>query len=603
MSLTSSTTGAVAASVSPPAGVAGPGSALLRRSAVFRAIPDAVLVADLTGRVIDCNAQAERLFGRVRSALIGRVAGQDDDTGRARRQFTAILRSVTADGEWQGEIPVRPPDGQPRLSWTTVRGLHDEDGTLIGLVGFVRDVTDERRASVALQASEERWRLTLDGAPAGIALVDPLGRFVRVNQALCTMVGYGEAELLALSFQDITHPDDLAQDQHLVAQLLVGDIDRYTMDKRYLHADGSLVWVRLTVGLVIDPHTQEPLHFLSQMEDVTERRSAVERRSALLAAQLAIAEIDLAPQKVMRAICEHAQALTGGDGAVIELREGEEMVYAATLGSLTEVLGRRIPVVGSLAGLCVQQEIATLSDDTEVDPRVDLVACRQVGARSMVLVPLRRGRHVIGVLQVVSRSPHCFTQDDVDTLELLAAPFGTALSNAWQLESTSQRAMTDPLTGLANRAAALHELDLALQRQARLGGRTALLFCDVDRFKAVNDTLGHAVGDQVLVALAQQMREAVRMTDTAARYGGDEFVIVCEAMGDADDAGVLAERLLRTVPGIQRLGAAAADIGLSIGIAITDGAGSVESMLEAADQAMYAAKRGGGNRHVVRLLH
>ena len=115
-------------------------------------------------------------------------------------------------------------------------------------------------------------------------------------------------------------------------------------------------------------------------------------------------------------------------------------------------------------------------------------------------------------------------------LELLAVPFATAITNAWRLEETSQQALSDPMTGLANRAYALHELERSLARQHRHGGHTAVIFVDLDRFKAVNDTWGHAAGDELLSVVADQLRQAVRTTDTPARYGGDEFVIVCEGL-------------------------------------------------------------------------
>jgi GGDEF domain-containing protein len=133
---------------------------------------------------------------------------------------------------------------------------------------------------------------------------------------------------------------------------------------------------------------------------------------------------------------------------------------------------------------------------------------------------------VHGVVTVYSHRPGRFQDEDRLTLDLLAAPFGSALANACRLEATAQEAVTDALTGLGNRAQALRELDRALLRQGRRGsGHTAVIFIDLDGFKQVNDTFGHSAGDQVLVAVATKLRLTLRSTDTCARFGGDEFLV------------------------------------------------------------------------------
>ena len=131
-------------------------------------------------------------------------------------------------------------------------------------------------ASRELRESEARFRSAFEYSALGLALVSLDGRWLRVNQALCKIVGYGEEELLARDFQSITHPEDLAPDLQLVARLIAGEIDTYCLEKRYLHKDGHLVWVRLDVSLVRDPSGEQPDYFISQVDDITERRRAQE---------------------------------------------------------------------------------------------------------------------------------------------------------------------------------------------------------------------------------------------------------------------------------------------------------------------------------------
>jgi PAS domain S-box-containing protein len=127
-----------------------------------------------------------------------------------------------------------------------------------------------------LAAAEERWRLTIDNAPVGIALVSLEGQFMRVNDALCQMLGHTSEELHALTFQTITHPDDLEADLHLLAQVIAGEIPSYRMHKRYLHAEGHVIWASLSVGLVRNDDGK-PLHFVSHVADLTEELAAAER--------------------------------------------------------------------------------------------------------------------------------------------------------------------------------------------------------------------------------------------------------------------------------------------------------------------------------------
>jgi PAS domain S-box-containing protein len=137
-------------------------------------------------------------------------------------------------------------------------------------------------AETALEQSLETFRSAFEYATIGKALVGIDGRWLRVNRALCAILGYVQTELLSLSFQDITHPDDLSADLVYVQQLLAGDIDTYQMEKRYIHADGHSVWCLLSVSLVRGKQDQ-PVYFVSQIQDITERKNS---EQALVASEL-----------------------------------------------------------------------------------------------------------------------------------------------------------------------------------------------------------------------------------------------------------------------------------------------------------------------------
>ncbi|HET7092145.1 MAG TPA: PAS domain S-box protein, partial [Thermomicrobiales bacterium] len=164
-----------------------------------------------------------------------------------------------------------------RAPWwlTSTVAWRDEHDRVVGVIGVGRDVTERRRLEVDLRRSEERFRAAFAGAPIGMALIDPAGRTLQVNRALCRMLGYAEAELLAVSLRDLTHPDDVAANSSLFDRALAGEFSTYRMEKRYLHQDGHLVWTTLNASLVRDDDGA-PRYFVSQIEDISERRRSEE---------------------------------------------------------------------------------------------------------------------------------------------------------------------------------------------------------------------------------------------------------------------------------------------------------------------------------------
>ncbi|HEU5448318.1 MAG TPA: EAL domain-containing protein, partial [Acidimicrobiia bacterium] len=163
-------------------------------------------------------------------------------------------------------------------------------------------------------------------------------------------------------------------------------------------------------------------------------------------------------------------------------------------------------------------------------------------------------------------------------------------------EALSHNALHDPLTGLPNRSLLLDRIEVALARSARIGKNVAVLFLDLDRFKLINDSRGHAVGDEVLREVAERLRAAVRPSDTVGRLGGDEFVVVCEDAVAVWEATVLGERLIRTLEEAFQVEGGEVFVTVSIGIAIAEESASADDLLRDADVAMYQAKQRGRAR-------
>lgn len=168
------------------------------------------------------------------------------------------------------------PDGTVRWILDRGRAETDDAGRVLRVLGAHIDVTAQGEADGALRESEELFRRTFELANVGVAHVSAEGRFLRVNRRLCQLLGRDEATVLSMTFQDLTHPEDLDADLDQVARLLAGEIDSYTMEKRYVRPDGSVVWADLAVALVRQ-EDGAPRHFVSVMNDIHARKQAQEQ--------------------------------------------------------------------------------------------------------------------------------------------------------------------------------------------------------------------------------------------------------------------------------------------------------------------------------------
>ena len=248
--------------------------AVERRSAqlaqAVQSTRDAVVTFDRTGTITSWNAGAEMVYGYTADEMVGYSdADRTEEAGADGEQTDQLLPRLLA-GEYLTARAVtrRRKDGRRIHVDLSAAPLFDAAGKIVGATSIARDVTEQHRLETELEQSEARFRETFDEAPIGIALVGPNGRWLAVNRALCTILGYAESELLAGGFQDITHPDDLAADLELVRRTLVGENHTYQMEKRYFHKDGHTIWAKLSVALVRDS-SGAPLHFVSHVEDIT----------------------------------------------------------------------------------------------------------------------------------------------------------------------------------------------------------------------------------------------------------------------------------------------------------------------------------------------
>ena len=283
--------------------------------------------------------------------------------------------------------------------------------------------------------------LAFDAAGVGMALTDLDGRFLRVNDGFCDLLGYDRATLTGgMKLSEITHPDDESPDRaDRRAVIEAGDSDAYRVEKRYLHADGGIVWGVAHVTVVRD-EAGEPIHLLGLVQETTESKR-------------------------------------------------------------------------------LQADLARL-------------------------------------------------------------------------------ALHDPLTGLANRTLLDDRLRTALARAGRHGSLTGVLFLDLDGFKAINDSHGHRVGDEILRTVAERLRSVLRPADVVSRLGGDEFVAVCEELADLQEAHAIASRVEVAIATPLETSKGELTVHASVGLALAEGAqdADADELVRRADEAMYRAKHAGAQQ-------
>ena len=330
---------------------------------------------------------------------------------------------------------------------------------------------------------------------------------------------------------------------------------------------------------------------MSNADSVTSERTR--RLLGVIKAQSEIAQLGLDLGAVMIRVTERVLDLTPATGAVVELAEGDELVYRATSGAAASHLGLRLLRVNSLSGLCIARGQMLTCADSETDDRVDREACRLIGLRSMIVVPLRHSEQVVGVLKVYSVA-RSFDDTDEEILGLMSDLIASAMFNATKNESGAlfYQATHDALTGLAHRALFYDRLRHTLASARRDEQSFALLSLDMDGLKRINDTLGHRAGDAALREIADRIQQNSRQSDTVARVGGDEFGVILVGSERPQDVMAHASRIDKSLRVPFSFESHPVALAASIGTAIYPDQGEdIIQLMETADQAMYAAKR------------
>jgi diguanylate cyclase (GGDEF)-like protein len=310
--------------------------------------------------------------------------------------------------------------------------------------------------------------------------------------------------------------------------------------------------------------------------------------------QTEIVKMGVSLGSVMALACERTQELTQAGAAVVELAEGNDMVYRAASGFASNQLGLRLKRDGSLSGLCVQLGEIMRCDDSETDARVDRNACRKVGLRSMLVVPLQHHGASVGVLKVMSKRSNGFGDNDVRVLQLMSDLIAASMYNASKVGENQlyYQATHDAMTGLANRALFFDQLRQCLTISQRYAHQFGIINIDLDGLKPINDRYGHRAGDAVICEAAKRIDTISRKSDIAARMGGDEFAVLLTRVNGPAGVNAHCKRLESRIDKPLVFENHKLPLRASVGYSVfpIDG-DEIDALIEKADQVMYEVKR------------
>jgi diguanylate cyclase (GGDEF)-like protein/PAS domain S-box-containing protein len=538
----------------------GIGSGSLRDG--FKRSENCYFQVDRACRIVSTNAQAGALLaahgmgdGVVEFEMVlARVFGPDALAKfRKLRNCPAPMFNVTCN---------TPDDGQgfDLLCINEADEAGDRSGSHIIIYTNARQFV----AEAELVSLRSIFRDAFDNSAVCMAIVAPGGEFMQVNDAFCEMLQYSREELLSGGFQALTHPHDLDLDLGELNKLLEGTADHYTIEKRYIAKDGSIVWGILSVSVARDADRQVR-YFISQVQDITDRKSA------------------------------EAELQREAERAMVTLRSIGDAVITCDHKAVITYIN---PVAEALTGWGCEE--ATGLHISEV------FAVRN-GEGNSAACPVQQALHFNGTVLLEENCSLVRRNGELLPVEDSAAPIrdndGQIIGAVLVFHDVSERramssrldflAHHDALTSLPNRVLFKDRAEMALANARRSGQRCAMLFCDLDRFKRINDAHGHMAGDEVLKAVADRLRRSVRQGDTICRWAGDEFAMLLPAIDSAEAASVVAQRVLDRSDEVIANGSDGADItcGMSIGISIfPDDGEHVDELIAAADMALYSAK-------------
>ena len=536
----------------------------VRLEQTFEQAAVGIVRTDLERCIVAANHKFCDMTGYEKHELLGmnfREISHPDDRGK---NADARLRLDAGElDHLQTERRCIRKDGSVIWVRRTTSLARDNANDAPNYIFVVEDITARRMA-------EESYRATFDKAPIGIMHNALDLRILHVNPRLCEILGHTQEELLAMTTADIPQPQYQEADRpRYMQQMLNGEMQTFSSQRQYIRKDGSLVWTNRSISLVRDSAGQ-PLYFLCIIEDISERKRA---ENALAQEQLLLRTVvDAIPDRIYVRDLEGCYILQ--NAANLKVRgfdRHEDIVGKSVFDIFPAEQARRI-----------HDEDQTIIRSGE--PLIDREGRTHFGGEG--------GKGMVR-WHLTSKVP---LKDTAGTVYGLLGVNRDITERKQASEHLAHLAHYDSVTGLPNRVLLHDRLGQAIAQARRNNCFVGVLFLDLDRFKLVNDTLGHAAGDLLLKQVATRLTQGLRPSDTVGRLSGDEFALILSELVAPQNAGLVAHKLIEKLQLPFDLDGNQVFVTASIGITLypTD-SDNIETLIRDADAAMYGAKSAGRN--------
>ena len=598
------------------------------QEAILDAANYSIVATDTRGIIVSLNPAAEDMLGYRADDLVGRASPEkfhlaQELEQRARELSAELGETITPGFEvldakpCRGEIEEREwtyvrNDGRTLPVMLSMSAVRAEDGTVMGFLGIASDISEHKRTLADLHASEMRYKALFEGAADAVLVMDGT-TIIDCNSAAPVMFGCDREQIINVNPATLSperQPDGSLSSEKVREKVLAAFAERKpTFEWQHLRQDGTAFDAEVTLQVVeIGGYP----HLLATVRDITERKRTsqdlAESRQALMQSNENLRLLNSFSDRLQASL--DVESIAGGtigllttiarvDRIAIYVNDpgigGLRLAGAHGFSAAMMQQGSYLPLQGSLSGVALQEgKLIALNDfasDSRLEPALKKMLL-DLGLTSAIVVPIYCRGLALGTINLMFARPHGYSPCDLDTLASVCNTVGLAIANARHIADLDYQASHDALTKLPNRLLLHREFERQVLQQPVEGAGATLMLLDLDRFKEVNDSLGHQVGDQLLCEIGRRLGEALTAYPSLiCRLGGDEFAVLLPSVRRPAAALQIGRDMVAALARPFTLNELTLQVGASVGVAVyPDNGADSHALLRAADVAMYAAK-------------
>ena len=542
------------------------------------------------------NQASERLYGYSAAEAIGQNLLDLIIPPEMRTEVTQAMQwmAKTGQGIPSAELSLMRKDGS-RVTVFSSHTMVQRPGQPAELFCIDIDLTERKQMEAALRRSEEQYRAVIETSSDGFWVVDRQGRLLEANPAYSRLSGYSRDELLRMAITDLEASETPDQIGAHIEKIIRDGSDLFQTLHR---AKSGRIW---QVEMNVTYWSIENGRFFAFIRDINRRQ----RSEALLKIRMQLAEIaqDGSLDDILQMALDAAERFTGSQISFFHLVDPHQehrslQTWSTNTRKICTAKDLRylLDQVGAWADYVGQGQPIIYNDYASLPGKKGLPAGHTSLVREL-MTPIQRNQQIVAILGLGNK-PENYDDDDLEMIQQLADITMRVIERKSAEELIAHLAYHDALTHLPNRALLNDRLLLAMAKAQRDQKRLAVCYLDLDGFKPINDTWGHAYGDRALIEVAQRLKAGVRAGDTVARLGGDEFVLLLGDLIDLEECEQALDRIMTVLRAPFAVAGQAVQLSASLGATLyPDDDSDPDTLIRHVDQVMYAAKQAGGDRY------